>query len=227
MSELERFADRDALADAAATAIAYALGPAGPASLIVTGGTTPGPTYDRLARLDIEWARVSLTLTDERFVDASSDESNEHLVRKRLLVHQAAAAKLIPLKASGPTPEDDARTAEARVRALLPTAAVLLGMGSDGHIASLFPGAPDLAANLDPAGDRLCVGVAMSGEKPMVARISLTVRALLDTAVVIVLISGEEKLKVIERIAADEAYAPPAAAILRQLHTPVRILWAP
>jgi len=227
MSELERFADRDALADAAATAIAYALGPAGPTSLIVTGGTTPGPTYDRLACLDVEWSRVSLTLTDERFVDPLSDESNERLVRGRLLVHHAAAAKFLPLKGAGPTPEDDAKGAEARVKALLPTAAVLIGMGADGHIASLFPGAPDLAAHLDPGGERLCVGVGMSAEKPLVPRISLTVRALLDTALVIVLISGEEKLEVVERITADDAFAPPAAAILRQLHTPVRILWAP
>jgi 6-phosphogluconolactonase len=227
MSSIETFADREALADAAATAIAYALGAAGPVSLVVTGGTTPGPAYDRLSRLDVEWARVSLTLTDERYVDPSSEESNERLVRNRLLVGKAAAARFIPLKGEGPSPQADAAAAEPRVRAMGTFAAVLLGMGEDGHVASLFPGAPDLVAALDPQGEQLCIGVANSPDKPAVPRISLTAAALLDTHALILLISGQAKRALVERVLADRAYTPPVAAILLQTRAPVRILWAP
>ena len=109
----------------------------------------------------------------------------------------------------------------------MPFAAVLLGMGPDGHVASLFPGAAGLSAALDPLQGPLCIGVDEAGLDPRVPRISLTARSLLNAALVIVLITGEEKRVVVERVGADTAFAPPVATILRQAKTPVRILWAP
>jgi 6-phosphogluconolactonase len=106
------------------------------------------------------------------------------------------------------------------VAALLPFAAVLLGMGTDGHIGSLFPG------SADPAPERLCVGVGMSGEEPFVPRISLTLSAFLTSRLVVILISGAEKRAVVDRVLAEPAYGPPVAAVLRQDRVPVRILWA-
>jgi 6-phosphogluconolactonase len=100
-------------------------------------------------------------------------------------------------------------------------------MGTDGHIGSLFPGSPGLDEALDPRGEAFCVGIAMSGEKPFLPRISLTLRAFLNSGLIVLLITGEEKRAVVERVAADPAYAPPVAAILRQDETPVRILWSP
>src|SRR5579871_2223740 len=76
------------------------------ASLVATGGTTPGPLYDALARTPAPWERVELTLTDERWVEPESPASNEHLVRTRLLVDRAAAAEFVPLKSSDATPRD-------------------------------------------------------------------------------------------------------------------------
>ncbi len=227
MNRLEPFADRDAAAGAAARAIEAALREPAARSFVATGGSTPGPAYDGLSKADLDWARITVTLSDERFVDPSSPDSNEGLVRRRLLVDRAAAARFAPLKGPGPTPSADAQAAEARLRPLLPFACVMIGMGADGHIGSLFPNAPDLAAVLDPAGQRLCVGVAMSGEKPFVPRISLTLRAFLSGALIVILISGEEKRTVIDRALTDDAYAPPVAAVLRQPHVPVRIIWAP
>ena len=141
--------------------------------------------------------------------------------------HHAAAASLIPFRGQGASPEEDAAAAEPRLRALTPFAAVLLGMGEDGHVASLFPGAPDLQAALDPDGARLCIGVAMSGAAPFLPRISLTAAALLNTHAVIILIAGAAKRALVERVLADEAHTPPVAAILRQIRAPVRVLWAP
>jgi 6-phosphogluconolactonase len=227
MNRLEAFDDRDASAAAAARTIEEALRKVDAGSFVATGGTTPGPAYDRLSKADLDWGRVTVTLSDERFVEASSPDSNEGLIRRRLLVGNAAAARLVPLKGPGPTPSDDARAAEARLAPLLPFACVMIGMGADGHIGSLFPGAPELAEGLDPAGERLCVGVAISGEKPYVPRISLTLRAFLSTRLIVILVSGEEKRTLIDRALADPTYAPPVAAVLRQTGVPVRILWAP
>jgi 6-phosphogluconolactonase len=223
----EAFANRDALSDAACRRIADALSAPAARSLVVTGGASPGPIYDRLSRLDLGWERITVTLSDDRWVDPSSALSNDRLVRERLLVGPAAKAAFLPLKAGGASPDEDAAAAEGAVAALAPFAAVLLGMGEDGHIASLFPGAPGLADALDPDGSRLCVGVAMSGLEPYVPRISLTVRALTAAGQVFLLITGEAKRAIVERALSEAAYGPPVAAILRQDRAPVAILWAP
>jgi len=227
MIRIEAFVDRDAVADAAAKALVLALRDADRPSLVATGGTTPGPTYDRLAKADLDWGRLTVTLTDERFVDPSSPDSNERLIRQHLLVGPAAAARFLPLKNGRASPAEDAEVADKALRVLEFFDAVLLGMGKDGHVASLFPGAAGLAEALDPRGEAFCIGVAMAGEEPRVPRISLTLRALLDCGLIVLLTTGEEKRAVIERVAADATYAPPVAAILRQTETPVRILWAP
>jgi 6-phosphogluconolactonase len=221
------FSDSGALADAAAALLAEALAGAAPRSLVITGGRSPGAVYDRLAGLDLAWSAVTVTLSDDRWVDPASPLSNEGLARERLLTGRASAARFLPLKGEGDTPEADARAAEPWLSALAPFSAVLLGMGEDGHIASLFPGDPDRLSRLDPDGARWCVGVAEAGLEPFVPRISLTVRALLDSRLVVLLITGEAKRALIERVRADPVYDPPVAAILRQTRAPVRVLWAP
>lgn len=227
MTPIELFPNQDALMDAAAEVLSEALRPGKTHALAVSGGRTPGPVFDRLARRDLAWERISITLTDERFVDPQSGESNEHLVRQRLLVGEAARAPFVALKGAGPTPEADAAAAETRIRAILPFAAVLLGMGPDGHVASLFPGGAKLGVGLDFDSERLVIGVDDAADPPRVQRITLTARALAATGLMLLLITGEEKRAVIERIASDIDFAPPAAAMLRQDRCPVRILWAP
>jgi len=221
------FTDRDDMAAAAAGAIAEALARPGPKTLIVTGGTSPGAVYDRLSEMDLDWASTTVTLTDDRWVAPDSPDSNERLVRDRLLTGRAAAARFLPLKGSQDTLEADALAVEPALAALPTADAVLLGMGEDGHIASLFPADPHLAARLDPASARLCVGVAMSGLAPFTPRISLTVAALLRTRLLVLLITGPAKRAIVERLASDPGYAPPVAAILRQTRAPVSVLWAP
>lgn len=221
MAEIAVFEHREALAAAAAALLARALAGSGARSLAVAGGSTPGPIYDRLSRADVDWRGVSVTLTDDRFVDRNSPLSNERLVRERLLAGAAAAARLLPLKGTGAAPEDDALALEPRIAALQPFSAVLLGMGEDGHVASLFPG-----ATLPPAGRR-CVGVEAAGLAPFVPRITLTAAALLDSRQVVLAATGAAKRERIESVLADPDSRLPLAAILRQDRTPVRVLWAP
>ena len=224
---IETFPSAAAAADAAAEAIEGQLAPPGPKRLVVTGGRSPGPVYDRLANADLDWSRVTVTLSDDRFVDPTSPDSNERLVRERLLRGRAAGAHFAPLKGRGPAPRVDAARAEPAIRALLPFDAVLLGVGEDGHIASLFAGQRDLAEALDPARGPLVIGVAKAGLAPYVPRISLTAAALFDAGLVVVLASGDAKRVLLERVATDPRFAPPVAALLRQTRTPVRVLWSP
>ncbi|MFL5298391.1 MAG: 6-phosphogluconolactonase [Phenylobacterium sp.] len=216
---IETFETAGALADAAAEAIAAqlagGLAARGHASVVATGGRSPGPVYDRLAQADLDWAHVAVTLSDERLVDAGSPNSNARLLRERLFVGRAAAAQFLPLT-------DYAEPALAK---LTPFDAVMLGMGEDGHVASLIPGSPVLAEGLDPQGARLVAESPQGFGAPPVPRITLTLAALLRSRAIFLLIAGEAKRQV---IAEAEAGADlPVGSLLRQEQVPVRILWTP
>jgi 6-phosphogluconolactonase len=224
---IESFPNADAACDAATAAIIAQLHPMGIKNLMVTGGRGPGPVYDRLATVDLDWSRVTVTLSDDRFVPLGAPESNEQMVRDRLLQGHAAAATLVPLNGVAKTPDAAARAIEPAIRALLPFDAALLGMGPDGHIASLYATDVHATANLAADGERLAVGVRSPGWSPYVPRVSLTGRALFDCRLIVLLVGGDDKRAVIEQILADPDFAPPAAALLRQTRGPVRIIWSP
>ena len=216
---IETYATGDELADAAAAAIAAQLGAGlaerGHAALVATGGRSPGPVYDRLSCADLDWAHVAVTLSDERQVDVSSPNSNAHLLRKRLFQGPAAAAQFLPLS----------DYAEPALRRLMPFDAVMLGMGEDGHVASLIPGSPGLAQAMDPDGAALTAESPPGFGNPPLPRITLTLAALLQSRAIFLLIAGEAKRQVIEDAAAGEHL--PVRAILAQDRAPVRVLWAP
>ncbi|NBO21241.1 MAG: 6-phosphogluconolactonase, partial [Rhodobacteraceae bacterium] len=150
--EFRSYPDREALMLALADKIASELGEAlrsmGRASLCVPGGTTPGPIFDTLSGVALDWARVAVFLNDERWVGEDSPRSNTRLLRERLLQGQAAAATLVPLYAPADQPEDMLADLAAGIAPHLPISVLLLGMGADMHTASLFPGADRLAEAL-------------------------------------------------------------------------------
>jgi len=210
---LESYPDREmmmlALADRLAAELGAALRRRARASLAVPGGSTPGPLFDALAAIDLDWARVDVVPTDERWVEESDPRSNARLIRERLLVGRAAAAHFVPLFCGGARPEG--RVAE-HVEALLPLSVLLLGMGADGHIASLFPHADGLKAAL--AHDAPAV-MAIRAEGRAEPRVSLSARALRGALSSHLLITGAEKRAVAERAArARDPMAVPAALIL-------------
>lgn len=223
---IESFANSDSLADHAAGLVTNALEAAiaqrGAAVLVGTGGRSPAPVYDRLARTPLDWARASVTLSDDRFVPPTSPDSNERLVRERLLIGAAAAAAFTPMSVEAPSVEAAAEAVEAGVRGLAPFDVMLLGMGEDGHVASLIPGSPVLAAGMDPAGERFCLGVPAGAGSPPLARVTLTMRALLQARLTLILISGEAKRRIVE-----QGNGLPVHALLEQAKAPVRILWTP
>jgi len=220
---IETFETGSALADAAADAIAAqlraGLAASGHAALVATGGRSPGPIYDRLARTALDWAHVAVTLSDERQVDANSPNSNARLLRERLFQGPAAAAQFLPLT-------DYAEPALAK---LTPFDAVMLGMGEDGHVASLIPGSPVLETAMDPDGAALTAESPQGFGAPPVARITLTLAALLQSRAVFLLIAGALKRQVVDQARRDgyvAGAAPPVAALLAQDRVPVRIFWA-
>jgi 6-phosphogluconolactonase len=223
--EVHETADEAAMAAAEAIAdwLAAGLAENDRASFVATGGTSPGPVYDLLATLPLPWEQVSVTLSDERWVDPASPQSNERLLRERLLVGEASAARFVPLWSRAATPEDAAEAAEVAVADLLPADVVLLGMGEDGHVASLFPGSPVLEEGLDPFGGSLVIVAPKGDPAPPQDRLSLTLYALRQTYLIVVLISGAAKRRIIE----DQDDLPIHALLRAAGDVPVRIIWSP
>ena len=226
-----RFPDRQALAAALAGEIKVdleeAIAARGAASLVVSGGRTPARLFDRLRDEKVDWTRTWVTLADERWVETSAEASNERFVRETLLVGPAAGAHFVGLKNPAPTPEAGADWSwRALSRVPRPFDVVLLGMGEDGHTASLFPGSLALAKALDTAAAPGCVAVnALTAPH---ARVSLNLAALLDARRIILHIEGESKWQVYQRARMPGSAAElPVRAVLHQKEVPIDVYWAP
>ena len=216
-----------ALADAVAADLDAALRARPAASLVVSGGRSPVAFFELLREAALDWARVSITLADERWVPPEHADSNARLVAEHLLQGPAAAARFVPLWNGAPTPAD-AIVERSRVVDVLPRPfdAVVLGMGEDGHTASLFPGMAGLAAALDPTADALLVATVPAAAAH--ARISFTLRALLDSRRIYLPLGGAAKQAVYrEASATHDARRWPIAAVLAQAAVPVRVFLSP
>lgn len=199
----------------------------GVASLAVSGGSTPAKFFGALGkRKDVQWEQVFVTLVDERWVPETSDRSNAGLVNERMLQGPAATARFIPLYTGGGEPD---AAAIARTNALqesvpMPFDAVVLGMGSDGHTASFFPGGDALSEALQGEGPALAIRAPGAGEP----RVTLCLRRLLDADGLYLHIEGEEKAKVLEQALGEGPVEDmPVRAILRQTQTPLTVFWSP
>jgi 6-phosphogluconolactonase len=231
MDEFLEFPSPDLLMDALALRVAGLLGEAvqrrGQATLAVSGGSTPVPLFERLAEMDLAWSKVTVYLVDERWVETSSPDSNENLVRCHLLQKKAAAAVFVGMKNQAARAVDGEADCEKRLRMLpSPSDCLLLGMGNDGHTASLFPGASGLKSAMDIHSGRLCMTI-----RPPVTpheRMTLTLPAILNSRQLILLLQGEEKKKTLARAReAGDVSEMPIRFILRQKLTPLAIYWAP
>ena len=180
------------------------------ASFAVPGGTTPGPIFDNLCSANLDWSRVHVMLTDERWVPETSERSNTRLLRQRLLTGRAAEAVYVPLYADAATPEDALDDLQAALTPELPLSLVLLGMGSDMHTASIFPGADQLDRALH-GDDRLVAMRAPGAPEP---RITLSAKVLQNAMSRHIVIVGQEKREALERAKDLSPEEAPVAAIL-------------
>jgi 6-phosphogluconolactonase len=226
-----RYPDLDTLSRELAGHIAADLSAAitvrGLASLVVSGGRSPVKLFECLRTQTLDWSRVCVALADERWVDPTDPASNERLVHDVLLQERAAVARFTGLKNGAATPELGAVLAwKAFADVPRPFDVVMLGMGDDGHTASLFPGSPNLTIALDETAAAGCVG--MWSPTPPQARLSLNLAALLESRRIVILITGEAKWQTY--VAASRpgpVELMPVRAILRQHRTPVHVVWSP
>ena len=209
------YPDRDMMMLALADKIAGQLGDfirrEGWASLSVPGGTTPGQVFDVLSQVDLDWSKVAIFLNDERWVPESSPRSNTRLLRERLLVNRAAEATLVPLYGGAETPEEQMEALGQGIAPHLPISVLLLGMGTDGHTGSIFPGADRLDEALSPKAPILLPMRAPGAPEP---RITLSMPVLTAAMNMHILITGAEKRDALERAQKSDVIEAPVRGVL-------------
>ena len=186
----------------------------------VPGGTTPGPVFDDLCAADLDWGAVDVILTDERWVPEDDPRSNTRLVRERLLAERAAAARLVPMVTADATPEEAIAKLTEEIAPRLPVDVLLLGMGTDGHVASLFPGAEGLEAALADDAPLLAAISAPGVPEP---RLTMTVPVLAGALAKHLVITGEEKRAMLDAAVKRDPREAPVAAVMDGM----TVHWAP
>ncbi|MDV9032201.1 6-phosphogluconolactonase [Pseudomonas sp. RAC1] len=225
--KVHELADSKRLAAALAADVAEWLSSAvaakGQACLVVSGGRSPVAFLEQLSSASLDWSKVTVSLADERWVPVEHADSNAGLLARHLFKGAAAKARFLGLYQRGDNLEAAAEAADQALAELPPIDVLILGMGDDGHTASLFPDSPHLAEGLDPGASRRCL--------PMLApsvphqRLSMT-RALLSSAAFTALsVQGPGKLAALRAaLAANDAAQMPIRAFL---HDPLDIYWCP
>lgn len=188
-------------------------------SFAVPGGTTPGPIFDAMSSVDIDWDRVRVMLTDERWVPEDHPRSNEGLVKSRLLTGRAAAAQFISFYREGMTAADAAPFLSDELKDQMPISVLLLGMGEDMHTASLFPGAPGTEAAMAHNAPILC---AVAPEDQPEERLTFSAQALNGAMDKHLVIFGDAKRIAFE----NSARLPPAKAPVRAVMEGGTLHWA-
>ena len=221
----------DELADAVAGDVGFiiesALDARGSALIALPGGKTPLPIYKKLAEAELPWKKVTIIPTDDRLVPLDSDQSNIRAIAQTFL---PTGARVFPIS----TGIDDYKlaggAADARLQDLpWPPDLVWLGMGEDGHTASIFAG-PDLQDALDAPKARRVVGVMpdpLPKDAP-VARVTLTRASILAAKTVTIVITGQKKRDLLEQAIADgQSSRLPIGRVLAEAEQPIDIHWAP
>lgn len=210
-----------------ANALADALAKQDRVRVLLSGGTTPAPVYERLAHAEIDWPRVDVGLVDERWLPPDDAHGNARLLREHLLRDRAAAAHFEPFANTGDELEDAVQA--ANLDAQQPADIVVLGMGGDGHTASLFPGMHGLAQAL--ASPQAYVAVDASGcpgAGPWPRRISLTPAGLAPASTRMLLIRGEGKRALLQRaLDGDDALELPIRIAFTTPGARLRVHWCP
>jgi 6-phosphogluconolactonase len=212
------------------TALTAAVEERGEATFMVSGGSSPEPLYKALSQVDLPWESIYVALVDERWVDFEHDKSNEAFVVKSLIQNKAANTNLVGMKNSAATVEEGLDDCEAAYQQLAqPFDITILGMGSDGHTASLFPNAHGLEKALST--NAICAAITAHPSEvtgAITERMTLSLAGLLKSKSLVLLITGEEKLSVLRAAqAGTDVNEMPVRALLQQQQVPFTIYWAP
>lgn len=227
MMQLNQFSDTAALnadfADKLIAILQQAIAERGEAYLVVSGGKTPQALFTTLSHTDLAWNKVTVLLADDRWLSDDQPDSNERLVKATLLQQQAAAAKFISLYTDTASAFDGEATIQARIAHLPTFDAVILGMGEDGHTASLFPCSAQLAAGLS---DTAPAALAVKPQTAPYERMSLSKVRLLNSRHIFLHLVGANKLKVLEQaMQAEDQTVMPIRAFLQHPATTVAVMY--
>lgn len=222
------FASREMASEAAAehvsSAISAGLVDTPETAIIVTGGSTPVTCYELLSDTALPWHKVHVLISDDRCVPADHEASNEGMIRRSLLTKRAAKAKLVPVYNDELSPEDQCRVLSERMDSLpLPFSISLLGMGTDGHFASLFPDSAGLENGLDEHGADRCLMVETAASS--YPRITLTMATLVESKEILLLFFGDDKRDIYEHAKRSNSNYPIGHLLQQQI--PVCTFWAP
>lgn len=201
----------------------------GVAVLSVSGGKSPIALFEALRVQALDWHKVRVTLVDERCVPRTHPDSNALLVRTHLLQDAAAHAQLVDMVVcdtqAWPAPVAQAQAAGVALRAAGTADVLVLGMGTDGHTASLFPEAPNLEEALDRHNPQACVAIELAhppANAPY-ARITQTLSQLLTARHIVLPIAGEDKLRTLQQAWPERQQHAPISYVLHQTQTPVAV----
>ena len=204
--------------------LAEAIKKRGRASIAVSGGGTPIPLFKEFSLLNIDWKKVDLTLVDDRWVDPKNTDSNELLVRTHLIKNKASKVNFIPLKNDSKTAKDGQKNSEEMLKNItLPFDVIVLGMGSDGHTASLFPCSDELSEGMN-LNNLNCL-ISTSPKTAPYERLSLTARVIIDAKNVFLHLNGSSKLHTLE--SAMEHKDSSKMPIYTFLENGLSIFWSP
>ena len=210
-----------ALAVRVADALRQAIASRGKATLVVSGGRSPVPFFEALAQQVLPWAQVLVSLADERWVPVNHAGSNEALVRRHLLRGPAAEARFLSLYQVAGSLEQAAELADEAVAELTPIDVLVLGMGDDGHTASLFPHSPNLYQALQPDCARRVLPMLAPSEPAQ--RLTLTLPVLASARMPLLAIQGQAKLNTLSAaLLPGEIAQLPIRAFL---NSPLEIHW--
>lgn len=227
---LVRHGDADAWIEAVAAEMAQVLNDdiqsGGRARMLLSGGGTPAPVYQALAELEVQWDRVEVSLVDERWLSPTDRDSNAWLVREHLL-KRAESAHFDPLVRVGKPLPECVYAANLQAQHSQPPSLAVLGMGNDGHTASLFPASRDLARALEstlPYAALDATGCPGANQWPL--RITLTPHGLRRCRQRLLLLRGKQKLEVLKQaLESNNAQLYPILNAIDLPGHPLRIHW--
>jgi len=228
MMQLQQFSNSDELnqdfAKRLISILQNAINDRGNAYLVVSGGRTPQALFKALSNVDLAWDKVTILLADDRWLDETQPDSNERLVKATLLQNKAAAANFISLYSNTTSAFDGAAAVLARIKALPTFDVVILGMGEDGHTASLFPCSAQIAAGLAPDANAV---LAVEPKTAPYQRMSLSLPRLLDSRNIFLHLVGSNKLPVLNKAMAEQdALAMPIRAFLHHPNALVTVMYS-
>lgn len=228
MMQLQQFSSSDDLnqdfAQRLVGILQRAISERGAAYLVVSGGRTPQALFKALSHVELAWDKVTVLLADDRWLDDEQSDSNERLVKATLLQNKAAAAKFISLYSNTASAFDGAATVLERITALPTFDAVILGMGEDGHTASLFPCSAQITAGLAPDAPAV---LAVEPQTAPYQRMSLSLPRLLDSRNIFLHLVGSNKLPVLNKAMAEQdALAMPIRAFLHHPQALVTVMYS-